>query len=633
MKRKIYAGIVLALALTSCSDVPAPYNLLKGISGGGKTMPYKNASLNNGWTAYALTPHNPWSQGSSYTQATGYQDWEGTGSKSNVETEGYLISPAINTQCASGHVKISFDQTIRYTNQVSGWAENEKIFVSNNYSGRTDDFNAAHWVQLPYTPTASPYSDWTTYTSGDIQLPDTLVGTDSVYVAFYFKSPATASTTWELMNFTIEEGLAGTGAGDQPVVTPSEPKGEGTQASPYNVAKTIAVCSALAAGETTTSDVYVEGIISQIKAIDITQYGNAQYYISDDGTTANQFYIYRGFGLGGAKFTSESDIKVGDKVVVKGKLTNYNGTLEMTNGNSIVSLNSTTSGGDKPQTGGAEGNGTEQSPYNVAGILAYTSALAADVQSADKLYFQGTVCATKDISPTYGNASFYISDDGTDAGDKFYVFRALGLDGKAITSADEVQVGDKVVICGKVVNYYGNTPETVQKEAYIVRLERNGSTQGGGDKPTTPTTADGVAISGTTVTLTNASVTAGTETETIDLGAYCQQAGMENAAEVSDVKGTQCTLLFSCGENTKYPPKYYTATKGVRCYANNTITFTGLTRAIARVVMTCDSYNGQDYVGQTTATLTANGRTLVYTNAGTGTTQLRVKSVTITYEK
>lgn len=49
--------------------------------------------------------------------------------------------------------------------------------------------------------------------------------------------------------------------------------------------------------------------------------------------------------------------------------------------------------------------------------------------------------------------------------------------------------------------------------------------------------------------------------------------------------------------------------------------------------MTCDSYNGQDYVGQTTATLTANGRTLVYTNAGTGTTQLRVKSVTITYEK
>lgn len=631
MKRIFYSGLVIALTLTSCSDVPAPYDLLSQLTGGGKTMPYKNASLNNGWTAYALTENNPWSQGSSYTQATGYQDWAGTGSKTNVATEGYLISPAINTTCASGKVKISFDQTIRYTNQVSSWQQNEKIYASNDYHGNTDHFSDAHWIELPYTPTASTYSDWTTYPSGDIQLPDTLVGCDSVYVAFYFKSPASSSTTWELMNFVIEEGVAGA-TPDTPVITPSEPKGDGTQASPYNVAKTQAVCGALAAGET-SQEVYVEGIISQIKAIDITSYGNAQYYISDDGTTANQFYIYRGFGLNGAKFTSESDIKVGDKVVVKGKLTNYNGTLEMATGNSIVSLNSTTSGGtDQPTTGDAAGNGTETSPYNVKGIIAYTSALAADAATAEAVYFQGIVCSTKDISPTYGNASFYISDDGKDTGDKFYVFRCLGLGNKAITAADEVQVGDKVVICGKVVNYYGNTPETVQKEAYIVKLERNGASQGT-DEPSTPATSDGISISGTTVTLTNSAATLGTETETIDLGAYCQSAGMENAAEVSEVKGTGVTLLFSCGENTKYPPKYYTATKGVRCYANNTITFTPTTKAIAKVVMTCDSYNGQDYVGQTTATLTAKGNTLVYTNAGTGTTQLRVKAMTITYAK
>ena len=46
----------------------------------------------------------------------------------------------------------------------------------------------------------------------------------------------------------------------------------------------------------------------------------------------------------------------------------------------------------------------------------------------------------------------------------------------------QIKVGDEVIICGKVVNYKGNTPETSSKKAYIYSL--NGKTkEEGGDNP------------------------------------------------------------------------------------------------------------------------------------------------------
>jgi len=36
--------------------------------------------------------------------------------------------------------------------------------------------------------------------------------------------------------------------------------------------------------------------------------------------------------------------------------------------------------------------------------------------------------------------------------------------------------GDEVVVCGKITNYKGDTPETVQGKAYVVSI--NGTTRG-----------------------------------------------------------------------------------------------------------------------------------------------------------
>ncbi|MBR6047645.1 MAG: hypothetical protein IKP44_06095 [Bacteroidaceae bacterium] len=625
--KRIYQFLLVAVAViginTSCSDVPAPYEVNPGANGGGKTLPYKSTALNTGWTMHCISANEPWSQGSSYIQATGYQDWEGTGSKSNVEVESYLISPAFNTACESGKVRFYFDNTIRYTNNVSGWHDYEKIFVSSNYDGK--NFDAASWEQIAWTPTASPFTDWTLYTSGQIQLPEAYVNKDSVYIAFYFYAPGNASTTWELENFIIEEGEADNSSD---VPTPIEGSGSGTATDPYNVAAAISFTSALAA-DTNSDPVYITGIICSDPNIDTGQFGNATFYISDDGTDINRFYVFRTMDLGNQKFTDANKLKKGDRVVIYGPLVNYRGNTPETVGSKTYLISINGEGGDTPAPTPIEGSGsgTATDPYNAAAAISFASALAADVNS-DPVYITGIICSDPNIDTgQYGNATFYISDDGTN-NNRFYVFRTMDLGNQKFTDANKLKKGDRVVIYGPLVNYRGNTPETVGSKTYLISI--NGSSEGGGDTPGTPDnpdTSEGVSISGTTVTLTNPGVATGNESIKIDFSTL----GLDNAEEMGTVTlsdGT--TIVFDKGSNSN-APKYYTATKGARVYANNTITFNGKSK-IARVVMTCDSYNSVDYVGNATATISVSGNTLVYTNASPNAgTQLRVQTVTITY--
>lgn len=404
--------------------------------------------------------------------------------------------------------------------------------------------------------------------------------------------------------------------------------GAGTLDNPYNVAAANDVCKALEQSSTSATylsdDVYVKGIISLIEDTEISSYGNITYYISDTGETTSQLEVYRGYGLGGDKFTSLDEIHVGDTVIVKGKLQNWLGKqYEFTSGSSICYLNGKKASEDSGTTGVAAGTGAQGDPFNVAGIIKYTSALASNVNSTDKVYFKGIVSKTKDISATYGNATFYISEDGTTDGDQFYVFRALGVGGAAIASESDVEVGDTVVMYGTVVNYMGNTPETVQKESYIYSIKKAKSEPTPTPTPT-PSSA-GVNIDGTTVTLASG-LTAGNESVTIDLNTL----SLENAAAVETVTFSDgSTIVFDKGTGTN-APKFYTATKGVRVYGGNTLTFNGKS-TIAQIVITCDSYSGTDYVGQTTATVTFDGKTAVYTNAGSATTQLRAQTITIYY--
>ena len=133
-----------------------------------------------------------------------------------------------------------------------------------------------------------------------------------------------------------------------------------TPETAYTVAKANEL---IIAGKGLDTKVYVKGNITEIKEVS-TQYKNATYYIGD-GTakTDNDLMVYRGKYLNGDDFTAADQIKVGDVVVVYGKLKDYNGTKEVDTGSSIYSINGNTTAISNVK---AE-NASDNAIYNLAG--------------------------------------------------------------------------------------------------------------------------------------------------------------------------------------------------------------------------------------------------------------------------
>ena len=285
-------------------------------------------------------------------------------------------------------------------------------------------------------------------------------------------------------------------SGEEKVVI--DPAGSGTEKDPYNVAAVLEVCSGLASGTQTDKDVYVKGIVSEIKDIDTSgTYGNATYWISDDADgKANKFYIYRGFGLGGKKFNEgATPVKVGDKIVIKSPVMNYNGTYEtVQNKCIIVELNgvkdSGSGGGDTPS---GTDIGSKDAPITCAKALELIKALADGGESDGKAFVKGKVIkvtTNQENFEKYGNLNYLISDDGSEA-NAITVYSGDGLNGEKFKGITDLAAGDEVIVYGKLYKYVNKsgqmTPE-INKGNYLVSLVKGSG--GGGDTPT-PTAGDG----------------------------------------------------------------------------------------------------------------------------------------------
>lgn len=132
-----------------------------------------------------------------------------------------------------------------------------------------------------------------------------------------------------------------------------------TPETAYTVAKALELINA---GEGLDAKVYVKGQITSIKEVSAS-FGNATYDISDDATAANKLTVFRGYFYDNKHFTSNDQIKVGNVVVVYGKLVNYkNNTPQVTN-SSIYSLNGVVSGVDNITVD----ENVDAPAYNVAG--------------------------------------------------------------------------------------------------------------------------------------------------------------------------------------------------------------------------------------------------------------------------
>lgn len=411
-----------------------------------------------------------------------------------------------------------------------------------------------------------------------------------------------------------------------------QPAGTGTAADPFNVAGAVKY---IEDGGSESELKYVKGKVVSVEqgSFDAT-YGSLKYYISDDGTPTNQFYVYNGYaGPNRTKFSGEDVLKQGDEVVICGNLVVYSGTKEFQTGNYIVSLNGV-GGATTPDTP-TTGKGSESDPYTVAEAIAAIKAGAP----TSEVYVTGIVSDVYFYNDQYKSLSYYISDDGKSK--DMQVYSGKGLNGADFTSKDDLKVGQKVTIKGiiKAFNKNGTDIMEIDKNSTIVKIEGEGT---GGEvtpKPDTPDTGNGkitFADDHRTLTLENSKATAG-ESVSFDFTAQ----NYENQTDMTTIKLSDGTTITFDANGEKNGPKYYTSGTAVRVYKNNKIIVKG-TKEIAKIIFHCNApytKNGEtvNCDGNETATINFSGKTATYTNVFTGTTgggvQLRFSSIEIVYAK
>lgn len=401
-----------------------------------------------------------------------------------------------------------------------------------------------------------------------------------------------------------------------------EATGNGTADNPFNCAAALDYINSLEADVESDTAIYIKGkVVSIVENYD-GGFGNATFYISDDGTTENKFYVYRSYYLNNQKYTSGTLLAIGDEVVIYGKVVNYKGNTPETvqNNNYLYSLNGNKGDGGSTEEGVATGDGTLENPFNSVAANQYASTLESGATS-DVVYIKGKVVSIKEQYGTqYGNATFYISDDGT-AANQFYVFRALYLNNEKYTSGTLLAVGDDVVICGQLTNYMGNTPETVQGKAYLYSLTSNGGGTGGD--------------TGGEVTENSIQVTA-------------SALGIDNGVDVPTLTLSDGTTISFDGGGNKNTPKYYTSGSAVRMYPKNFMTITS-SKTIKSVVLNCVEASNvpctaegkvtanpgtvsTDNLTVTIANVNNNQTVITNSNGSTGTaSQLRWSSLVINY--
>lgn len=269
-----------------------------------------------------------------------------------------------------------------------------------------------------------------------------------------------------------------------------QPSGTGTAADPFNVAGVVKYIDDGGSAET---EVYVKGkVVSVEQGSWNANYGSLKYYISEDGTPTNQFYVFNGYaGPNRTKFSGEDALKQGDEVVICGKVDVYNGTKEFLANNYIVSLNGV-GGATTPDTP-TTGKGSESDPYTVAEAIAAIKAGAP----TSEVYVTGIVSDVYFYNDQYKSLSYYISDDGKSK--DMQVYSGKGLNGADFTSKNDLKVGQKVTIKGIIksfTNKNGTEIMEVDKNSTITKIEGEGT---GGEvtpeKPDSPDTGDGMTSS------------------------------------------------------------------------------------------------------------------------------------------
>ena len=265
-----------------------------------------------------------------------------------------------------------------------------------------------------------------------------------------------------------------------------DPEGVDVPDSCLTVYEARKICAKLTSGAVTDKKYYVKGWVCQLDekhASGIESFGNGTFYITptNDGTTASvDFEAYQVYGKGGKKLTSADQVEVGDFVVIYGKLTNYNGTYETVGKGAAYIYSSTNEKfnaayeeDDTKITPDPEGADVPEGTLTVYQARHICDSIGSGKTTTEKYYVKGWVSKLHNNHATgvtnYGNGTFYITptNDGTTSSIDFEAYQVYGKNGEKLTSADQVAVGDFVVLYGQLTNYNGTAETKGQGAAYI----------------------------------------------------------------------------------------------------------------------------------------------------------------------
>lgn len=311
-----------AFTLTSCEDVPAPYD-----------MP-DEGDIDK---PAVFEPEGSGTQDDPYNVAAIIQEAEKL-APSEVSADSYYFEGYVTS------IRENYD----HVNEEGRAFGNATLYISDDEEGSNS-----------FYVYRAKYFNGQSYTSG-------VLPQEGDKVVFYGKltnyngTLETNQNDCYLISINGQTGEGG-GGGDEP--TPGQPEGDGTLENPFNAPAAYQYAMALGDGESTEESFYIKGIVSRIRSnYGENQYGTANYYISVDGTydsenSGNQFYVYASNYMNDEKYTSGETLSEGDEVIVYGRLTKYvsdYGTTPETlmNESYLYSWSKGEGGGDEPGTGG-----------------------------------------------------------------------------------------------------------------------------------------------------------------------------------------------------------------------------------------------------------------------------------------
>lgn len=292
--------------------------------------------------------------------------------------------------------------------------------------------------------------------------------------------------TGKLVKYVKADGTVILEVKNPTVVIKEQGGGEaGAEATKITCAKAVELCNALADNAYSVETYAVTGYITEVNG---EPSKNQQIFwmadTKDGGKVFNAFYANLPEGV--ERFV------VGSKVTVTGKLLKYvkegttTATPEMKNADvTIIEVGGGTVTPDQPVEGTPAGTGVESDPYNVAGAITYIQTLSAEDKPEALVYTKGVISEVVELG-TYGSIRFKMQDKNVN--NSLLVYYCNNLGNVPFKAQTDLKVGDEVIVCGKVVNYGGNTPE-YNAGAYLVSLngktegEGGGSTPGGEEKP------------------------------------------------------------------------------------------------------------------------------------------------------